>query len=56
MEKKELYMIGNSHIDPVWFWNWEEGMQEVKATYASALERMKEVEDFKFTSTSTLFF
>lgn len=31
MEKKDLYMIGNSHIDPVWFWNWEEGMQEVKA-------------------------
>lgn len=56
MEKKELYMIGNSHIDPVWFWNWEEGMQEVKATYASALERMKEFEDFTFTSTSTLFF
>ena len=46
MNKKELYMIGNSHIDPVWFWNWEEGMQEVKATYASALERMKEFEDF----------
>ncbi len=56
MEKKLLYMIGNSHIDPVWFWNWEEGMQEVKATYASALERMKEFDDFKFTSTSTAFF
>lgn len=49
-------MIGNSHIDPVWFWNWEEGMQEVKATYASVLERMKEFEDFRFTSTSTAFF
>ncbi len=56
MEKKKLYMIGNSHIDPVWFWNWEEGMQEVKATYASVLERMKEFEDFRFTSTSTAFF
>lgn len=56
MEKKKLYMIGNSHIDPVWFWNWEEGMQEVKATYASALERMKEFDDFRFTSTSTAFF
>lgn len=56
MEKKKLYMIGNSHIDPVWFWNWEEGMQEVKATYASALERMKEFGDFRFTSTSTAFF
>lgn len=56
MEKKKLYMIGNSHIDPVWFWNWEEGMQEVKATYASVLERMREFEDFRFTSTSTAFF
>jgi alpha-mannosidase len=49
-------MIGNSHIDPVWFWNWEEGMQEVKATFASVLDRMKEYEEFKFTSTSTAFF
>lgn len=56
MSKKELYMIGNSHIDPVWFWGWEEGMQEVKATYQSALDRMKEFQDFKFTSTSTAFF
>lgn len=56
MTKKELYMIGNSHIDPVWFWTWEEGMQEVKATYASALERMNEFEDFRFSSTSTVFF
>ena len=56
VEKKKLYMIGNSHIDPVWFWNWEEGMQEVKATYASVLERMKEFADFRFTSTSTAFF
>ena len=29
VEKKKLYMIGNSHIDPVWFWNWEEGMEGV---------------------------
>lgn len=56
MKKKKLYMIGNSHIDPVWFWNWEEGMQEVKATFASALDRMEEYEEFKFTSTSTAFF
>lgn len=49
-------MIGNSHIDPVWFWDWEEGMQEVKATYASALERLREFPEFHFTVTSTVFF
>ena len=49
-------MIGNSHIDPVWFWNWEEGMQEVKATLCSALDRMNEFPEFRFTGTSVLFF
>ncbi len=53
---KKLYMIGNSHIDPVWFWDWDEGMQEVKATFSSALERMNEYPEMKFTSTSSVFF
>ncbi len=56
MKKKTLYMIGNSHIDPVWFWDWEEGMQEVKATFASALDRLREFPEMKFTATSAAFF
>ena len=56
MQKTILHMIGNSHIDPVWFWNWEEGMQEVKATLCSALDRMEEFPEFRFTGTSVLFF
>lgn len=47
-----LMMIGNSHIDPVWLWTEEEGFQEVKATFASALERMKEFPEFQFTASS----
>lgn len=54
--KIRLMMIGNSHIDPVWFWPKEEGLQEVKATFLSALERMKEFDDFKFTASSSYFF
>ena len=54
--KKVLHMVGHSHIDPVWFWRWEEGMQEVKATFRSALERMEAFADFRFTSTSAAFF
>lgn len=55
MDRKVLYMIGNSHIDPVWFWNWDEGMQEVKATFSSALDRMEEYPEMTFTATSTAF-
>ncbi|CAM3351515.1 Alpha-mannosidase [Deinococcus saxicola] len=47
-----LHMIGNGHIDPVWLWNWQEGFQEIKATYRSALDRLAEDPDFIFTCSS----
>lgn len=47
--KKKVYMIGNAHLDPVWMWQWQEGCAEVKATFRSALDRMNEFPDFKFT-------
>jgi len=45
-------MIGNAHIDPVWLWQWQEGFHEVKATFRSALDRMREYPDFKFVASS----
>jgi alpha-mannosidase len=53
---RTLHMIGNAHIDPVWLWQWPEGYQEVRATFASALERLEEYPDFVFTCDSSLFF
>ncbi|HEU5140465.1 MAG TPA: glycoside hydrolase family 38 C-terminal domain-containing protein [Bacillales bacterium] len=50
--EKTLHMIGNAHLDPVWLWQWQEGFQETKATFRSALDRMKEYDDFLFTSSS----
>ncbi len=44
-----IHMIGNAHIDPVWLWQWQEGYQEVKATFRSALDRQSETEEFVFT-------
>jgi alpha-mannosidase len=51
MEKK-LFMIGNAHIDPAWLWEWQDGFHEVKATFRSALDRMKEYPDFVFVSSA----
>lgn len=45
-------MIGNAHLDPVWLWQWQEGFQETKATFRSALDRIKEYDDFVFTNSS----
>lgn len=44
-----IHMIGNAHIDPVWLWQWQEGYQEVKASFRSALDRLSETEEFVFT-------
>ena len=46
----KIHLIGNAHIDPVWLWEWQEGFAEIKATFKSALDRMREFDDFKFTS------
>jgi len=46
---KNLHLIGNAHLDPVWLWQWRDGYSEVKATFLSALDRMDETPDFVFT-------
>ena len=51
-----LHLIGNSHIDPVWLWQWPEGYQEVRATFRSALDRMSEYPEFIFTCDSAAYY
>jgi len=45
---RNFYFVGNSHIDPVWMWRWQEGSGEAKFTIRSALDRMKEYPEFIF--------
>lgn len=33
---KKLHLICNSHIDPVWMWDWEEGLGEAISTFYQA--------------------
>ena len=53
---RRLYCIGNAHLDVVWLWNWQEGFQEIKATFRSALDRMKEYDDFVFSCSSSSYY
>jgi alpha-mannosidase len=46
---RTLHLVGNAHLDPVWLWPWQEGYQEARATFRSAIERMDEYPDFVFT-------
>ncbi|MFC0627536.1 alpha-mannosidase [Kribbella deserti] len=56
MSRGPLHMIGNAHIDAVWLWQWQEGYQEVRATFRSALDRMDEYPDYVFTADSVAYF
>lgn len=51
-----VHMVGHGHIDPTWLWRWTEGYEEVRATFRSALERMKETPEFRFTASSACFY
>ncbi len=46
---RKLYMIGNTHFDPVWLWKWDEAMASIRATFRSALDRMNEDPDFVYS-------
>ena len=46
---KNVHLIGNAHLDPVWLWTWREGYHEIKATFRSALDRMNEFDGYVFT-------
>ena len=35
---KEVHLICNAHIDPVWMWDWEEGIATTLSTFYSAVE------------------
>lgn len=44
-----IYCIGNTHFDPVWLWTWDEALSSIRATFRSALDRMKEYPDYTYS-------
>ena len=52
----KIHLIGNAHLDPVWLWRWQDGFSEVLQTFRSALDRIKDFPDFKFTSACSAYY
>src|SRR3546814_17436631 len=44
-----VHLIFNAHIDPVWLWPWQSGMDEALATCRSACDRLDHNKDLIFT-------
>ncbi len=53
---RRLHMVGNAHLDPVWLWQWPEGYAEVRATFRSALDRMAEYPEFRYSQGSVAYY
>ena len=51
-----IHVVGDTHIDPVWLWSWQEGMAVVMSTFRSALDRMKETPGLTFSCGSAQFY
>jgi len=54
--KQKIHLIGNAHIDIFWLWKWEEGLQEILSSFASALDRIREHNNFIFTSACAYYY
>ena len=52
---RTIHLIGNAHLDPVWLWRREAGIDAAIATARSACDRLDEYPEFVFTASSSWF-
>lgn len=48
MANKQVHLICNAHLDPVWLWEWEEGAAEAISTFRTAADLCEEFPGFIF--------
>jgi len=55
-ERKVIHMVGNNHIDPIWLWGLEEGLEITRSIFSSVLDKMKIYPEFTFSASSALLY
>lgn len=53
---RRLHLICQAHLDPVWLWPWPDGFAEVLTTLQSAVDRLHECPDMRYTCSSLAFY
>ena len=48
LKKRNVHLICNAHLDPVWLWQWEEGAAEAMSTFRVAAELCEQDKAFIF--------
>jgi len=52
----QVHLILNSHLDPVWLWTWQQGVDEVLATARTACELLDEYPEIVITRGEAWFY
>lgn len=53
---KNLFLICNAHLDPVWQWEWEEGAAAAVTTFSAAADFLEEYDGFVFNHNESLLY
>lgn len=53
---KKVHLICNAHMDPVWQWNWPEGLGAALSTFRVAVDFAEEVDNFVFNHNEALLY
>jgi len=54
--RRNIHLICNAHLDPVWLWEMPEGMAETLSTFRTAAEFCEEDEDFIFNHNESVLY
>ncbi len=54
--RPRLHWIANAHIDPVWLWEWEEGVAAALSTFRSAADLCERFHGFVFNHNEALLY
>ncbi len=56
MKKRNIHLICNAHLDPVWLWEWEEGAAAVISTFRTAADLCEEYDNFIFNHNEVILY
>src|SRR5690554_1200471 len=53
---KKIHLISNAHIDPVWQWEWQEGVAATITTFSAACDFCEEFDNYIFCHNESLLY
>jgi alpha-mannosidase len=56
MKERDIHLICNAHLDPVWLWQWQEGAAEAISTFRTAAELCQSNDTFIFNHNEVILY